>query len=182
MIGSRRTEIETFESHLQALSKVYRMSLQMNQDAEERIKAAYINTLESNQNTIQALQANNEELKVLAGDMQESAVTYQERTKILEKENENVLMEQKKEYENRLLEQSRKLEKANSDMKVQILELKEKQDSQVEELNIKHNQEIERYNSDYKELLQELNQHRKENYELKEQILIQPIPKKKNEE
>lgn len=62
-ISSRKMEIETFETHLQALSEVYRMSLQLNQDAEERIKSAYSNTLESNQKTIQELQVKIEDLR-----------------------------------------------------------------------------------------------------------------------
>lgn len=86
IISSRKTEIETFESHLQALSEVYRMSLQLNQDAEERIKAAYINTLQSNQKTIQGLQSENEELKSRAEDMQASASVFNEKSVLLEKE------------------------------------------------------------------------------------------------
>lgn len=86
IISSRKTEIETFESHLQALSEVYRMSLQLNQDAEERIKAAYINTLQSNQKTIQGLQSENEELKSRAEDMQASASVFHEKSILLEKE------------------------------------------------------------------------------------------------
>jgi len=56
VIGERRTDIEEFQMHVQAICDSYRMSLQLNLNAEERIKESLRVTLESHQKTIQTLQ------------------------------------------------------------------------------------------------------------------------------
>lgn len=92
VISDRKTEIETFETHLHALSEVYRMSLQLNQDAEERIKSAYATTLESNQKMILDLQ---HKIADLETDL-EVAVSYKEKNSDLEKENARIYIEMQK--------------------------------------------------------------------------------------
>jgi len=92
VVGERKTEIETFEAHLNSLSEIYRISLQLNMDAEERIKTAYQNTLESNQKMIQDLQ---NKIATLETDL-EMAATYQDKNDDLEKEIARIYIEMQK--------------------------------------------------------------------------------------
>lgn len=92
MICDRKTEIETFEAHLHALSNIYLMSLQLNQDAEERMKSTYKKTLESNQRMLQSMQEKNEELTRAL----EVKGIINEKNKKLEKERERILGEMEK--------------------------------------------------------------------------------------
>lgn len=56
-LPGRVTEIESFESHMNSLSEIYKGSLRTCQDAELRIEEKYVGNLRSNSETIQSLQS-----------------------------------------------------------------------------------------------------------------------------
>jgi len=70
-IPERAVEIESFLMHIESLSAAFKASLQINQEAEERVRLNFNQQLISNQKTIESLQAEVEKQK-------ESAKYYQE--------------------------------------------------------------------------------------------------------
>lgn len=65
-LTGRSVEIESFSMHLAALSDIYRMSLQLNEDAECRVHTKYSGRLEAHLETIQSLQADLAKVKQVA--------------------------------------------------------------------------------------------------------------------
>lgn len=196
-ISERKTEIEDFENHLQALSEIYRISLQLNQDAEERVKNACRQTLDSQQKIIENLQKEKEQLQAEKEHLGE----YQEKNQDLKKENERLLSEIKKTealhihaeerlkehtklrdnyremkdfYENEKKEKQ-KLEDeqrtSEAEQKLELLELRTSHQEEIENLkNLQHEAES-KATEEYKALFRELEELRKENYALKEKSL-----------
>jgi len=62
-LPARAVEIESFQMHLESLSAAFKVSLQLNQEAEERVKLNFNQQLISNQKTIESLQAEVEKQK-----------------------------------------------------------------------------------------------------------------------
>lgn len=95
-VTERRIEIEEFEMHLHSLSEIYRMSLQLNQNSEERVREGFRATLESNQKTIQTLQAKIEDLESTKKSYQDMYRESMEKKSIAETESKRLAGELEK--------------------------------------------------------------------------------------
>lgn len=74
ILGERKMEIENFQMHINTLLKMFIQSLQMNEDAEERVKAGIQTTLDTKDRQIIYLQ---KERNQLAEKLEEKEESYQ---------------------------------------------------------------------------------------------------------
>lgn len=85
-IPSRQTDIESFEMHTKALMDAFLHSLEINAEAEERVKAQFISSLESKDKTIVDLQGKVEALQTMLAEAQSAQQNSENRAVEAEKE------------------------------------------------------------------------------------------------
>lgn len=73
VLGDRKLEVETFQSHLNRLGEMFLSSMQLNQDAEIRIRGEFDKLLSSKDKTISDLQAKASELAVAKQSQEDAA-------------------------------------------------------------------------------------------------------------
>jgi chromosome segregation ATPase len=194
-ISNRRTEIENFEAHLQALSEIYCFSLRLNQDVEERVRIGYANTLKSHQTIIEELQKKNEELKNTLEKAQELARTSMEKSSNFERENTRLqneiekteaLCQEYKDTKNTLTQRIKELENSqetnqnlkidNKNLRRELKNLESTTNNEIITMKLKHSEKIEEINQiNIKKLentLTELEEARKEIHLLKAEKLL----------
>lgn len=73
VLGDRKLEVETFQSHLNRLGEMFLSSMQLNQDAEIRIRGEFDKLLSSKDKTISDLQVKASELAVAKQSQEDAA-------------------------------------------------------------------------------------------------------------
>jgi DNA anti-recombination protein RmuC len=107
VLVERKTEIENFQAHANKIIEMFLMSLQLNEDAEERIRSEFEHLLNSKDRIITDLQTKEQELNT-------SNELYKETAKEAEQENYR-LLNQISELEKHISKQSREYETALAD-------------------------------------------------------------------
>jgi chromosome segregation ATPase len=107
VLVERKTEIENFQAHANKIIEMFLMSLQLNEDAEERIRSEFEHLLSSKDRIITDLQTKEQELNT-------SNELYKETAKEAEQENYR-LLNQISELEKHISKQSREYETALAD-------------------------------------------------------------------
>lgn len=79
-LPNRKTDIESFEMHVKALMDAFLHSLEINAEAEERVKAQFIASLESKDKTILDLQEKVEDLKTMLAEAKNGQQDSENRT------------------------------------------------------------------------------------------------------
>jgi peptidoglycan hydrolase CwlO-like protein len=107
VLVERKTEIENFQAHANKIIEMFLMSLQLNEDAEERIRSEFEHLLNSKDRIITDLQTKEQELNT-------SNELYKETAKEAEQENYR-LLNQISELEKHISKQNREYEIALAD-------------------------------------------------------------------
>jgi chromosome segregation ATPase len=107
VLVERKTEIENFQAHANKIIEMFLMSLQLNEDAEERIRSEFEHLLSSKDCIITDLQTKEQELNT-------SNELYKKTAKEAEQENYR-LLNQISELEKHISKQSREYETALAD-------------------------------------------------------------------
>lgn len=85
-LGSRETEISNFQAKINEIMEAFLFSLQLNEDAESRIRGEYSLRLENQEATISSLRAQIEEKSKSASLASEAAKVAYKRAEVAEKE------------------------------------------------------------------------------------------------
>ena len=172
ILGERKMEIENFQMHINTLLKMFIQSLQMNEDAEERVKAGIQTTLDTKDRQIIYLQKERNQLAEKLEEKEESCQTIQlhlDQTKDLfqhEKENFQsissqltqtvqdkndmiaLLNHQKKELQTQL-DETHTQDKKIRELESQLAQINQEKTSLSNQINLQqqiHEQEIEKMN------------------------------------
>lgn len=141
VLVERKIEIENFQTYLNKITEMFLMSLQLNEDAEERIRSEFEHLLNSKDRTIADLQNKETELTATNELYKETAKeAEQENYRLLNQisELEKQISKQNREYEATLADKDN-LNKALTDScnekEGKIKELKEKLDNTLSEMS-----------------------------------------------
>ncbi|MGN0409209.1 MAG: hypothetical protein ACI4E3_02250 [Candidatus Fimousia sp.] len=172
ILGERKMEIENFQMHINTLLKMFIQSLQMNEDAEERVKAGIQTTLDTKDRQIIYLQKERNQLAEKLEEKEESCQTIKlhlDQTKDLfqhEKENFQsiisqltqtvqdkndmiaLLNHQKKELQTQL-DETHTQDKKIRELESQLAQINQEKTSLSNQINLQqqiHEQEIEKMN------------------------------------
>ncbi len=172
ILGERKMEIENFQMHINTLLKMFIQSLQMNEDAEERVKAGIQTALDTKDRQIVYLQKERNQLEEKLEEKEESYQTIKlhlDQTKnLLQHEKENfqsiisqltqtvqdkndmiaLLNHQKKELQTQL-DETHTQDKKIRELESQLAQSNQEKTSLSNQINLQqqiHEQEIEKLN------------------------------------